>query len=154
MIVTKGLLFYKTPHFYNATHAKNCIKAGVLLSCRRKTTINNTNSKSLQAKKQICLHKIAQPYPKVYNAADVEHGWYDWWKVAGFFESSETTGDKQVFSMILPPPNITGTLHLGHALTVTIQDVLVRWYRMKGDQIIFINGQKNKNYVPITFLPG
>jgi valyl-tRNA synthetase len=139
MIVTKRFLFYKTPHLYGARHVKHCKKAEALLSCRGNTTINNTNSNPLQVQKQICLNKIAQPYPSVYNATDVEHGWYDWWKMSGFFESSEATECKEVFSMILPPPNITGTLHLGHALTVTIQDVLVRWHRMKGDQIIFIN---------------
>ena len=77
--------------------------------------------------------------PAKYDPENVESGWYEWWKTSGLFESSsEATGKKEVFSIILPPPNITGTLHLGHALTVTIQDVLVRWYRMKGDQIIFI----------------
>ena len=146
MIVTKGFLFYKTPQVYNARYAKKFKQAEALLLCRRKTTINNINTNSLQVQKQICLNKIAQPYPKVYNATDVEHGWYDWWKMAGFFESSEATEGKEVFSMILPPPNITGTLHLGHALTVTIQDVLVRWYRMKGDQIIFINGVNFHNF--------
>jgi len=66
----------------------------------------------------------------------VEKGWYDTWQYNKYFVSSRTVKRthnstqekaKEPFSMILPPPNITGILHLGHALTVTIQDVLARW---------------------------
>lgn len=67
----------------------------------------------------------------------MEQGWYDIWQHNNYFAASRTARttkdkhkekeNKEPFSMVLPPPNITGVLHLGHALTVTIQDVLVRW---------------------------
>ena len=74
-----------------------------------------------------------------YNAGDVENGRYEWWKQKGMFQPRDGTSGKR-FSMILPPPNVTGTLHMGHALTVAVQDVLVRWHRMKGDSCVWIPG--------------
>lgn len=63
----------------------------------------------------------------------MESGWYEWWEREGFFKlrsnSSKVENDLKPFTMILPPPNVTGTLHLGHALTVTIQDIIARWYK-------------------------
>lgn len=67
----------------------------------------------------------ADCFPAVYNSNNVENGWYEWWEKNEFFKPVKR-GSKQ-FSVVLPPPNVTGTLHLGHALTVTIQDVLARW---------------------------
>ena len=90
---------------------------------------------SVNAEQQESLsNKILESYPAAYNADYVEKGWYEWWKQSGLFSSrDDISKTEEVFSMILPPPNITGTLHLGHALTVTIQDVLARWNRMKGE---------------------
>lgn len=65
-------------------------------------------------------------FPTVYNPKDVESNWYNWWEKQGYFLPHPTARQKP-FSMVLPPPNVTGTLHLGHALTCTIQDVLARW---------------------------
>jgi valyl-tRNA synthetase len=67
-----------------------------------------------------------------YNRAAVESSWYDWWVKEGFFKP-QLTKDGQIkpegkFILILPPPNVTGSLHIGHALTAAIQDTLVRWY--------------------------
>ena len=64
-----------------------------------------------------------------YVPEDVELGWYEWWNKQGLFcaEPKEEKANDQIFSMILPPPNVTGHLHLGHALTATIQDGLIRW---------------------------
>lgn len=76
-------------------------------------------------------------FPAIFKPKDVENGWYDTWQRNKYFASSKkrrtsnsTQEEKEIkepFSMILPPPNITGILHLGHALTVIIQDVLARW---------------------------
>lgn len=60
-----------------------------------------------------------------YNAKEVESEWYEWWEAQNYFKP--TKSETESFIMLLPPPNITGTLHLGHALTVTIQDVILRW---------------------------
>ena len=66
-----------------------------------------------------------------YNPSAVESAWYDWWEGQGYF-SPQTTADGKpkpegLFVIPLPPPNVTGTLHIGHALTVAIEDTLVRW---------------------------
>ena len=66
-----------------------------------------------------------------YNPAEVESRIYKWWEEKGHFKS-EDVSTKPPFSVILPPPNVTGSLHLGHALDHTIQDVLIRWKRMSG----------------------
>jgi len=65
-------------------------------------------------------------FPTAYNPKSVENNWYSWWEKQGYFlPNSASTG--KPFNMVLPPPNVTGTLHLGHALTCTVQDVLARW---------------------------
>jgi hypothetical protein len=73
-----------------------------------------------------------------YDPASVESGWYEWWEGQGLFKPKpEQEGEEAppTYSIMLPPPNITGALHLGHALTVSIQDALVRWRRMHGDRV-------------------
>ncbi|XP_011499758.1 PREDICTED: valine--tRNA ligase, mitochondrial-like [Ceratosolen solmsi marchali] len=76
-------------------------------------------------------------FPSCYNASDTEQGWYEVWEKNKFFQPQNTN---EIYRMILPPPNVTGTLHLGHALTVTVQDILARWYRMKGFPVIWVPG--------------
>jgi valyl-tRNA synthetase len=66
-----------------------------------------------------------------YNPKHVEAAWYSWWEKEGFFkpklESNGNASSKGTFVVPIPPPNVTGSLHLGHALTNAIQDTLVRW---------------------------
>ena len=66
-----------------------------------------------------------------YNPIAVESSWYDWWNAQGFFAPSMGPDGKPkpegTFVIPCPPPNVTGSLHIGHALTVAIQDALVRW---------------------------
>lgn len=87
---------------------------------------------------------VSQPLPPAYSPQYVEAAWYPWWVREGFFKPEyqmrlpQATGE--TFSMCIPPPNITGSLHIGHALTVAIQDALVRWHRMRGDQVLWVPG--------------
>ncbi|XP_069344957.1 valine--tRNA ligase, mitochondrial isoform X1 [Eulemur rufifrons] len=82
--------------------------------------------------------------PPAYSPQYVEAAWYQWWVQEGFFKPEyqaqlpQATGE--TFSMCIPPPNVTGSLHIGHALTVAIQDALVRWHRMRGDQVLWVPG--------------
>ena len=74
-----------------------------------------------------------------YNPADVEDKWYRYWLEKKYFHA-EVEKDKVPFSMVIPPPNVTGHLHLGHALDETLQDILVRWHRMQGHNTVWIPG--------------
>jgi len=66
--------------------------------------------------------------PEKYDSKKIVEGRCKWWNDKGLFKPSGAQ-DCKTFSLLLPPPNVTGTLHLGHALTATIQDVLVKWYK-------------------------
>lgn len=74
-----------------------------------------------------------------YNPQEVETKIYQWWEESGHFKSQDQS-TKPPFSIILPPPNVTGFLHLGHALDHTIQDLLIRWKRMSGFNAMWLPG--------------
>ena len=76
-----------------------------------------------------------------YNPHEFEIKRYEWWESKGYFKPAKnSTGDNPPFTVIMPPPNVTGQLHLGHALTATIEDTLVRWHRMQGDDTLWLPG--------------
>ena len=77
--------------------------------------------------------------PDRYTPAEVEERIYKWWESSGFFKAQDQS-TKPPYSIILPPPNVTGFLHLGHALDHTIQDTLVRWKRMNGFNVLWLPG--------------
>ena len=77
--------------------------------------------------------------PKVYDPASVEKKWYKYWEEHRYFHA-EVEADKKPFSIVIPPPNITGQLHMGHALDNTLQDILIRWHRMMGDNTLWMPG--------------
>jgi valyl-tRNA synthetase len=74
-----------------------------------------------------------------YDHRDVEARWYAIWEKAGYFHASDDD-PRPVFSMVIPPPNITGGLHMGHALSYTIEDIVTRWHRMRGDNAMWLPG--------------
>lgn len=74
-----------------------------------------------------------------YNPSEVESKIYQWWESSGYFKATDQS-TKPPFSIILPPPNVTGFLHLGHALDHTIQDLLIRWKRMCGYNAMWLPG--------------
>lgn len=79
--------------------------------------------------------------PKAYDPKEVEGRWYPIWESRHYF-TPETNTDPTapVFSMVIPPPNVTGELHMGHALNHTLQDVLARWRRMSGYRVLWLPG--------------
>lgn len=79
----------------------------------------------MQDKLMLIVSGRTSPFPATYNPKDVENCWYEWWEEQGYFKPKGA--HETPFIMILPPPNVTGTLHLGHALTCVIQDALVKW---------------------------
>ena len=80
-----------------------------------------------------------QELPKAYNPKDVEERIYQFWLDGGYFTPKIEPG-KKPFVIIMPPPNVTGELHVGHALTATLEDIMVRWHRMKGEPTLWLPG--------------
>lgn len=90
------------------------------------------------AKKDLSLLPMADAY---YPTA-VEAAWQDWWEASGFYscDPATVTETTEKFVMVIPPPNVTGSLHLGHALTAAVEDTLTRWHRMKGHATLYVPG--------------
>lgn len=74
-----------------------------------------------------------------YNPRDVEDKWYQTWNDRGYFRPAGRSG-RPSFTIVMPPPNVTGVLHLGHALNSTWQDILTRFHRMRGDNTLWLPG--------------
>uniref|UniRef100_A0A8C6HD27 valine--tRNA ligase n=1 Tax=Mus spicilegus TaxID=10103 RepID=A0A8C6HD27_MUSSI len=89
---------------------------------------------------------VSGAMPDSYSPQYVEAAWYPWWEQQGFFKpeygrpSVSAPNPRGVFMMCIPPPNVTGSLHLGHALTNAIQDSLTRWHRMRGETTLWNPG--------------
>jgi valyl-tRNA synthetase len=79
--------------------------------------------------------------PKSYDPSDIEKRWAEFWIKNEFFHvSAPDSGDPSMFSLLLPPPNVTGRLHMGHMLNHTQMDIVVRWHRMRGDLTLWLPG--------------
>lgn len=85
------------------------------------------------------------PMADAYHPQAVEAAWQDWWEASGFYScdplSAEGKSDDEKFVMVIPPPNVTGSLHLGHALTAAVEDTLTRWHRMLGHSTLYVPGE-------------
>ncbi len=77
--------------------------------------------------------------PKAFDPSTVEDKWYKFWEEKGLFKPTFDK-NKEPFCMVIPPPNVTGTLHMGHALNATLQDVVARFKRMKGYDVLWVPG--------------
>ncbi|KAM7205653.1 tRNA synthetases class I (I, L, M and V) domain containing protein [Rhypophila sp. PSN 637] len=87
------------------------------------------------------LQSFDHPHFQAYNPKAVEAAWYSWWEKSGFFKPQHEGKSKAGrFVIPLPPPNVTGALHCGHALANSLQDTLIRWYRMKGYDALWVPG--------------
>src|SRR5512137_2736155 len=76
---------------------------------------------------------------KAYSPREVEQRWYSFWEGKGYF-AADNRSKKPRFSIVIPPPNVTGSLHMGHALQHTLHDILVRWKRMSGHNTLWLPG--------------
>src|SRR5207302_10729966 len=77
--------------------------------------------------------------PKAFDPKAIEADWYARWEKAGLFTASAKS-DKPRYTICLPPPNVTGELHMGHALNGTVQDIWARYRRMTGHEVLFLPG--------------
>ena len=81
----------------------------------------------------------SQEMPKAYESAEIEQKWYAWWENNGLFRGKPNP-DKKPYSIVIPPPNVTGILTMGHVLNNTLQDILMRWHRMEGYECCWFPG--------------
>jgi valyl-tRNA synthetase len=89
------------------------------------------------------LKSLDDPFHKAYIPKVVESAWYEWWEKQGYFKPELQDGKVKPagnFVIPIPPPNITGKLHCGHALATSLQDLLIRWKRMSGFSTLFLPG--------------
>ncbi|BFG23275.1 hypothetical protein CerSpe_095490 [Prunus speciosa] len=83
--------------------------------------------------------RMSSQMAKGYSPSAVEKSWYEWWEKTGFFVA-DANSSKPPFVIVLPPPNVTGALHIGHALTAAIEDTIIRWRRMSGYNTLWVPG--------------
>ena len=84
------------------------------------------------------------PFEDAYLPNQVEAAWQEWWEQSGYYQGQPAKAldrpPNEKFVMVIPPPNVTGSLHLGHALTAAVEDTLTRWHRMKGHATLYVPG--------------
>src|ERR1700716_4744022 len=85
------------------------------------------------------MSKTEIPMPTAFDPQAVEAGWYARWESEGLF-IPDASSNKAKYAICLPPPNITGELHMGHALNHTLQDICARYRRMAGFEVLFLPG--------------
>ncbi|KAJ4964063.1 hypothetical protein NE237_024002 [Protea cynaroides] len=83
--------------------------------------------------------RLSHQMAKQYSPSEVEKSWYAWWEKSGFFVA-DSKSSKSPFVIVLPPPNVTGALHIGHGLTSAVEDTIIRWRRMSGFNVLWVPG--------------
>ncbi|KAL1291935.1 valine--tRNA ligase, mitochondrial 1 isoform X1 [Arachis ipaensis] len=83
--------------------------------------------------------RMSRQMAKQYSPTAVEKSWYEWWEKSKYFVA-DSSSSKPPFVIVLPPPNVTGALHIGHALTAAIEDTMIRWRRMSGYNALWVPG--------------
>jgi len=86
------------------------------------------------------MKTINKEIPSVYNPKIVEEKCYKFWLEKDYFKAKNQFNKENNYSIVIPPPNITGSLHIGHALNNTLQDILIRWKRMEGYNTLWLPG--------------
>ncbi|MBU4348788.1 valine--tRNA ligase, partial [bacterium] len=86
------------------------------------------------------MKKIVNEIPSVYDPKNVEEKWYKFWLEKDYFKPKDNHNKENNFSIVIPPPNVTGSLHTGHALVNTLQDILIRWKKMEGYNTLWLPG--------------
>ena len=91
--------------------------------------------------------------PKTYTPQEIEGKWYQFWQKNDYFHA-EATSEKSPYAIVIPPPNITGSLHIGHALDNTLQDCLIRWRRMQGYNTLWMPGTDHAGIMTELIMEG
>src|SRR5690554_4693744 len=80
---------------------------------------------------------------KTYHPQTIEQSWYQTWEERGYFKPQ---GGDNTYSIMIPPPNVTGNLHLGHGFNNAVMDAMIRYHRMKGDDTLWQNGHRPRGH--------
>lgn len=120
---------------------------------QKKGTIHPRSASSSLWREVSCVGAdVAAPLLKAYYPQAVESAWNDWWTAQGFFSCDPSAAigapESNRFVMVIPPPNVTGSLHLGHALTSSVEDALTRWHRMQGKFVMWLPGTDHAGGCP------
>ena len=99
----------------------------------------SASSSSIAITSSKSLRMSMADLPKQYDPQDAQRRWYDFWVEKGYFHADPSRPNPP-YSIVIPPPNVTGALHLGHALNNTLQDILIRWRRMQGFDALWMPG--------------
>ncbi len=94
---------------------------------------------------------MSVPMLDAYHPKQVEAAWYAWWEKEKYFHAHPERvldGSKKPFVMVIPPPNVTGALHLGHALMLSSEDAITRWRRMSGYEVLWLPGCDHAGIAP------
>src|ERR1700741_2126451 len=83
---------------------------------------------------------MSHELPKAYNPGAIESRWAEYWVAEKLFHVNTPGSSENVFDLLLPPPNVTGRLHMGHMLNQTEMDIIIRWHRMRGDLALWLPG--------------
>ncbi|HEY7974872.1 MAG TPA: valine--tRNA ligase, partial [Ktedonobacterales bacterium] len=98
-------------------------------------------TESTEIEEQSAPRRLDQ-IPKAYEPQAVEQRLYQWWESNGYFRPRPSENpDRRPFVISMPPPNVTGALHLGHAITAALEDVMIRYHRMLGDETLWVPGE-------------
>src|SRR3990167_6406711 len=93
------------------------------------------------------IHKMPREFEKAYDPKNVEDRIYRRWEASGFFNPDRLPGKRtKPFTIIMPPPNANGALHIGHAVFVTLQDIMVRFRRMQGRKALWLPGADHAGF--------
>ena len=98
-----------------------------------------SNISQKQSKNSKAVRSVSRNLAKNYDPKEFEERIYKTWEEKGMFRA-EMDSEKKPYTIVMPPPNITGQLHMGHALDHTLQDVLIRWKRLEGYSALWIPG--------------
>ena len=109
-----------------------------------KTDAASTNAAAADSTPPGEKKDMSRPMANSYDPIQVETAWYAWWEKSGFFKpecfGSVDDEKREKFTIMMPPPNVTGSLHLGHATMLSIEDALARWNRMHGKAVLYLPG--------------
>ena len=142
--IPRTRLFWKTPKSRSCSKGQQIGQISVSVTTSSNRLIDGNDLAHHECFRAILeqlnqTNEYARDLPKQYDPKDAQDRWYDFWVQNGYFHADPASA-KPPYCIVIPPPNVTGALHLGHALNNTLQDILIRWRRMQGYDCLWMPG--------------